>query len=60
MNRFFNDGAKFGVFGEMEHRSPAIWCGSAPQSITEATVATAALFDSRGLAAWQEEFLGRP
>lgn len=58
--QFFNDGAKFGVFGEMEHRSPAIWCGSGPQSITETTVTTAALFDPRGLAAWQEEFLGRP
>jgi hypothetical protein len=44
----------------MEHRSPAIRCGSGPQSITETTITTAALFDSRGLAAWQAEFLGQP
>ena len=58
--QFFNDGGKFGVFGEMEHRSPAIHCGSGPQLITETTITTAALFDARELEVWQAEFLGRP
>jgi hypothetical protein len=58
--QFFNDGGKFGVFGEMEHRSPAIHCGSGPQSIIETTITTAALFGARELAVWQEDFLGRP
>jgi hypothetical protein len=56
--QFFNDGGKFGVFGEMEHRSPALHRGSGPQTLTETTITTAAWLDPRGLSAWQEEFLG--
>jgi hypothetical protein len=57
--QFFNDGGNFGVFGEMEHRSPAIHCGRGPQCLAETTITTAALLDHRAAAAWQETFLGR-
>ncbi|MBU3666542.1 MAG: hypothetical protein FGM15_11800 [Chthoniobacterales bacterium] len=56
--QFFNDGGKFGVFGEMEHRSPAIHCGRGPQSLGETTITTAALLDPGELDAWKEQFLG--
>lgn len=52
--QFFNDGGRFGVFGEMEHRSPALRCGRGPQSLIETTVTTAACLDDRALTAWRE------
>lgn len=36
--QFFNDGGGLGLFGEMEHRSPAMICGVGPQSYTETTI----------------------
>jgi hypothetical protein len=36
--QFFNDGGGFGIFGEMEHRSPTLICGVGPQSYTETTI----------------------
>jgi hypothetical protein len=55
--QFFNDGGKFGNFGEMEHRSPAIVCGLGPQSLTETAVTTVALYDPPGFAGWESSFL---
>lgn len=52
--QFFNDGGKFGVFGEMEHRSPALHCGRGPQSYTETTITTAACLNDGALATWRE------
>jgi hypothetical protein len=58
--QFFNDGGKFGVFGEMEHRSPALLCGRGPQSYTETTITAAACLDDGALATWRETFGAGP
>lgn len=55
--QFFNDGGKFGSFGEIEHRSPAIACGAGPQAITESAVTSVALLDEPGFALWKADFL---
>ncbi len=55
--QFFNDGGKFGIFGEMEHRSPAIACGVGPQAVTESAVTTISLLDKSGFTLWKTAFL---
>jgi hypothetical protein len=55
--QFFNDGGNFGNFGEMEHRSPAIVCGSGPQRITESTVTTASLMGADDFTRWEALYL---
>ncbi len=33
--QIYSDGGRFGHFGELEHHSPSIACGSGPQTVTE-------------------------
>lgn len=56
--QFFNDGGNFGNFGEMEHRSPALVCGTGPQTYTETTVTRAELLSAPGYLAWKAVFFG--
>ncbi len=56
--QFFNDGGKFGHFGEMEHRSPALLCGIGPQTYTEAVVTRVELLSESAYRAWESGFLG--
>lgn len=55
--QFFNDGGKHGCFGEMEHRSPAIFCGRGPQSISESSITTATFLPADQLEEGLESFL---
>ena len=54
--QIFNDGGAHGCFGEMEHHSPALICGTGPQSFSESTVTTAQLLDVAQFASWEDEF----
>jgi hypothetical protein len=54
--QFFNDGGNFGVFGEMEHRSPALICGLGPQSYSETTVTRVTLISERDYQEWKTTF----
>lgn len=54
--QFFNDGGKFGDFGEMEHRSPAIRCGIGPQEYQESTVTHAAFLSESEHQNWKSLF----
>lgn len=56
--QFFNDGGKFGVFGEIEHRSPALICGTGPQSCSETTVTSVTLMSERDYPEWKSNFIG--
>lgn len=54
--QFFNDGGKFGVFGEMEHRSPELTCGTGPQSYSETTVTRVTLIPEHDYPEWRSYF----
>lgn len=50
--QFFNDGHSFGFFGEMEHRSPSITCGTGPQTLKETTTTETSLLDPAAFTTW--------
>jgi len=54
--QFFNDGGDFGSFGEMEHRSPAIYCGQGEQILTETTVTTVSLMSHQEWKKWRDSY----
>jgi hypothetical protein len=55
--QFCNDGGKFGKFGEMEHHSPALICGTGPQSRVESTATSVRLMPEHDYRLWESRFL---
>jgi len=57
--QFFNDGGKFGLFGEMEHRSPQLVCGTCPQSYEETCILRAFLLSEERYTAWKVRYISK-
>jgi hypothetical protein len=55
--QFYCDDGAFGPFGELEHRTPAIFCGTGPQRFAETAVTRLMLLDNAAYAGWLSEFL---
>ena len=55
--QFYCDDGGFGPFGELEHRTPAIFCGTGPQRLAETAITRLLLLDDAAYAAWLSEFL---
>ena len=53
---YCNDGA-FGPFGELEHRTPAIFCGTGPQRLSETATTRVMLLEDAAYDEWLSEFL---
>ena len=56
--QFYCDDGSFGPFGEMEHRTPAIFCGTGPQRLAETAITRLMLLDDAAYAGWLSEFRG--
>jgi hypothetical protein len=56
--QFYCDDGSFGPFGELEHRTPAIFCGTGPQRFAETAVTRLMLLDNAAYAGWLFEFRG--
>lgn len=55
--QFFNDGGRFGNFGELEHHSPALVCGEGPTTYQESTATRVRLLSPQDFPAWKHLFL---
>jgi hypothetical protein len=55
--QFYCDDGSVGPFGEFEHRTPAIFCGTGPQRYAEIAITRLMLLDDSAYAEWFSEFL---
>jgi hypothetical protein len=51
--QFYCDNGSLGPFGELEHRTPALRCGSGPQRLSETAVTRVMLLDAAAFAGWK-------
>jgi hypothetical protein len=56
--QFYCDNGSLGAFGELEHRTPAIRCGSGPQTLSETAITRVMLLDATAFAGWKSQFTG--
>jgi len=55
--QFYCDDGSFGPFAELEHRTPALVCGTGPQRLVETAITRLMLLGDASFAAWIGEFL---
>lgn len=55
--QFFCDDGSFGGFGELEHRSPALRCGTGPQSISEVATTRLMLLSDSEFPDWRNQWI---
>jgi hypothetical protein len=56
--QFYCDDGGFGPFGELEHRTPAIFCGTGPQCLSETATTRVMLLEDAAYDEWRMKFIG--